>query len=132
MTGGLLGARLTSIPGASQVFRGGIIAYTDDVKQELLGIDAALIQREGAGSAPVASGMAQAVLSRFHADLGLSITGFAGPAAPPGVPVGRVFVGLAWDGGARVLPLQLGGDREAVRERTVEAALDLLLAHLSE
>lgn len=126
-TGGAIGAALTSVPGSSAWFRGGVVVYTDDVKTALAGVSAAAIVREGAVSATVASGLAEGARGRLGADYGIGVTGIAGPGGgTPEKPVGLVFVGIAAGSGTRVRELRLPGDRDLVRARTVHAALDLL------
>lgn len=125
-TGGLLGARLTSIPGASDVFVGGVIAYANEAKVVELGIPAALIESNGAVSEAVVRAMAVAVRSRFRASLGLAITGVAGPGGGTAEkPVGLVWICAAF--GDRVEPgrLQSWGDRNEIRHRAAQAAMDL-------
>lgn len=129
-TGGLLGARITAIPGSSDVFLGGVLAYDNSVKIEQLGVDASLLAAHGAVSEPVAVAMAQGVRTRLSSDVGVSITGVAGPSGgTPGKPVGTVWIAI--DGSApRVVGLRLIGDRTEIRQRAVQAALDLLRRQL--
>jgi nicotinamide-nucleotide amidase len=130
-TGGLLGADLSSVPGSSRYFRGGILAYADDVKQQLLGVDADRLQRHGAVSAEVAEAMARGARERLGADWALAITGIAGPdGGSEDKPVGTVFVALAGRDGAWHRRLSLPGDRTQNREWSVAAALDLLRRQL--
>jgi nicotinamide-nucleotide amidase len=127
-TGGLIGYRVTRVPGSSDVFTGGIVAYANAVKESLLGVSPDLLARHGAVSAEVALAMARGALSRFSADIGLAITGIAGPGGgTEDKPVGLVFIGLADAGGRRdsrryLLP----GDRHQVRERAAGLALGRL------
>lgn len=131
LTGGGIGALLTSIPGASAVFKGGIISYTDDVKREVLGVPAAYLQTFGAVSAPVAEAMAVGARDTLRADIAVSVTGLAGPTGDEfGNPVGTVFIGYADARGVTVGEYHFPGDREAVRNKTIEAALNLLLQNL--
>jgi len=129
-TGGLLGARITSIPGSSDVFIGGVLAYDNSAKIELLGVDKAEIETHGAVSEQVATAMARGVRSRLSADIGISITGIAGPGGgTPEKPVGTVWI--AFDGkvsGAR--GLRLIGDRAEIRQRSAQAALDFVRRQL--
>lgn len=127
LTGGLLAARLVDIPRASAVFRGAIVAYTTDLKQVLLGVDADLLARHGAVQAQVAAQMAGGVRERLGATWGLATTGVAGPDPQDGRPPGTVFVGLAGPDGVRTVNFVLTGDRAQVRGATVDAALALLL-----
>jgi nicotinamide-nucleotide amidase len=126
-TAGLLGGRLTEIPGASRYFLGGIIAYDNRVKEGLLGIPKAILSEHGAVSAETAEAMAEGVRKAFKADYGLSITGIAGPdGGSEEKPVGTVYVGLATGRRVDVLKHHLGVDRGNIRDRSVTAALDLL------
>ena len=127
LTGGFLGATLTAVPGSSAVLRGGLVAYATDVKAALLGVDAALLAREGPVHGEVARQMAQGAAALLGADVGLATTGVAGPGPQDGVPAGTVFVAVAWPAGARVARLALPGDREGIRRRSVRAALGLLV-----
>ena len=129
-TGGLLGARITAIPGSSEVFSGGVLAYDNSVKTELLGVDLGLLAQHGAVSEAVAVAMAQGVRTRLSSDVGLSITGIAGPGGgTPEKPVGTVWIAI--DGPApRAVGLRLIGDRMEIRQRAVQAALDLLRRQL--
>ncbi len=129
-TGGLLGARLTSIPGSSDVFVGGVLAYDNSAKVEMLGVSPADIEAHGAVSEAVAGAMARGVRHRLSADIGMSITGIAGPGGgTPEKPVGTVWIAL--DGkisGTR--GLRLVGDRAEIRHRAVQAALDFVRRQL--
>ena len=127
LTGGGLGATLTGVAGASAVYAGGVVSYATRVKEELLGVDRALVARDGVVSAGCAEAMAEAVRRVVGADVGVSTTGVAGPEPQEGKPVGLVYVGVA-DGAATVSrELRVEGDRAAVRAGTREAALRLLL-----
>jgi nicotinamide-nucleotide amidase len=129
-TGGLLGARLTAIPGSSDVFLGGVLAYDNSVKTELLGVEPALLATHGAVSEQVAVAMAHGVRTRLSSDVGVSITGVAGPGGgTPEKPLGTVWIAI--DGRApRAVGLRLIGDRTEIRQRAVQAALDLLRRQL--
>jgi nicotinamide-nucleotide amidase len=124
-TAGLLCARLTSVPGSSAYFRGGVLAYHDGVKRGLLGVRAATLARQGAVSAACAREMAAGARRVTGADVGVSVTGIAGPAGGSAAkPVGLVFTALAGPGsGVAVRRWRFSGDREAVRQRAVAAAL---------
>ena len=125
-TGGLVAARLTSIPGSSDVFRGGIVAYENDVKLAQLGVAEEILAAHGAVSAETAQAMAEGVRSALGADVGLSVTGIAGPGGgTPEKPVGLVFLhGIAPDAD-KARELHLPGDREAIRRRATASALHL-------
>jgi nicotinamide-nucleotide amidase len=127
LTGGLVMARLIAIPGASVCCRGGIVAYDDAMKASLLGVDANLLQREGAVCEAVAVAMAEGLRLRLGTEFALATTGVAGPGADErGNPAGRVFVALATASGTQARALSIPGSRLDVRERSASAALDLL------
>lgn len=126
LTGGLLGAAITEVPGSSVVFRGGLTAYATQLKAELLGVSAELLADAGPVDARVALGMAEGVRRLLSADWGLSTTGVAGPGAQDGAAVGTVFVGCAGPAGSSVRRLSLSGDRHQIRAASVLAALELL------
>jgi nicotinamide-nucleotide amidase len=127
-TGGLLAARLTERPGSSAYVAGGVVVYSNEAKTALAGVDPALIERCGAVSAEVADALADGALARFGADLGIGVTGIAGPGGgTPEKPVGRVHVVVADSDGRRVArKLDLPGSRPDVRDRTTTVALHLL------
>ena len=128
-TGGLIAAACTAVAGSSDWFECGFITYSNDAKTELLGVEAALIAAHGAVSEEVARAMAEGALLHSRANLAVAVTGIAGPGgATQGKPVGTVWLALAQRGAAtRSELLQLGGDRSAVREQTVQHALAGLL-----
>jgi nicotinamide-nucleotide amidase len=132
LTGGLVVADLVSVPGASAVVRGGVVAYATELKHELLGVDAALLAAGGPIQAAVAEQMAAGVRARLSADVGLATTGVAGPDAQDGHRPGEVWIAIASVDGIRSLRLELGGDRAAIRRETVEAVIGLALASFSE
>ena len=126
-TGGAVSARLTAIPGASRAMRGGVVAYSNEAKQDLLGVDQATIDAEGAVSEAVARQMAAGARARLAADVGVAVTGIAGPTGgTPDKPVGTVW--LAYDDGeaARSVRLQLTPNREVNIALSTTAALDLV------
>jgi nicotinamide-nucleotide amidase len=125
-TGGMVGAALTSVPGSSAVFLGGVIAYANEIKENVLGVPKGLLVAHGAVSEEVASAMAAGVRQRFGADWSVSTTGIAGPGGgTTEKPVGTVCVGLAGpDGGVASTTIRLGGDRSLVRRWSVACALD--------
>jgi nicotinamide-nucleotide amidase len=132
-TGGLLGARLTERPGSSAYVRGGIIAYANDVKRELLEVPERILAVNGAVSAECAQAMARGARRALGADWGLSITGVAGPGGgTPDKPVGLVYIGVAGPGGSLGHTRHdRGGDRATIRERAVAGALHLLRRSLA-
>ncbi len=130
-TGGLLGATLTRVPGSSACFSGGVIAYANALKVQLLGVDAELLERYGAVSAAVAEAMAQGVRRLCGTNLGLSVTGIAGPGGgTPQKPVGLTYIGLAAAGGCWSWEHRWQGTRYANQVASVTAALEHLLAYL--
>jgi PncC family amidohydrolase len=130
-TGGLVGHRITNVPGSSACFRGGVIAYHNDVKGALLNAPADVLAREGAVSEGVAVTMARGVRERLGADIGLAVTGIAGPAGgTPEKPVGLVYIALADADGAVAKRHVWSGDRRQNKESSAEAALQMLKHHL--
>ena len=126
LTGGLVCAALTSVPGSSVVVRGGVVAYATDVKASVLGVDVDLLARRGAVCAEVASALAEGVRQVLASDVGVSTTGVAGPDPADGQPVGTVFVAASGPWGILVEEHALTGDREEIRAASVLAALRLL------
>jgi PncC family amidohydrolase len=126
LTGGRLGARITDVPGASAVYVGGVISYATRIKTGLLGVPGDLVERHGVVSAPCARAMARGARSVLGADVAVATTGVAGPDRQEGKPRGTVFVAVADADGEDVAELRLEGDRAAVRDATVAAALRLL------
>jgi nicotinamide-nucleotide amidase len=127
-TGGLIAAACTAVAGSSDWFERGFVSYSNAAKTALLGVDAALIAEHGAVSEPVARAMAEGALRHAPVDLAVAVTGIAGPGgAVPGKPVGTVWLAWGGDGTLRTQRLLLAGDRAAVREATVTAALHRLL-----
>ena len=130
-TGGLLTSRLTDVPGSSDYVERGVICYSNRAKAELLGVPEAMIREHGAVSEPVGLAMARGIRERARTDLGVGITGIAGPTGgTPAKPVGTVVVALAWAGGERVRTLWFPGDREQVKFHASQAALDMVRRHL--
>ncbi len=131
VTAGLVAHRLCQIPGASDVVRGGVIAYTNEMKQSMLGVPSHLLENYGAVSAPVAEAMAKGVRERWETDLGVATTGLAGPGGGTAdKPVGLVYVAVAWDGGIRSSMFNWLGTRTEVQSRAAKHALNLLRLHL--
>ncbi len=131
LTGGGIGATLTAVPGASAVFKGGVISYTDEVKRCVLGVSKDALETCGAVSEPVASQMAVGARRVLHADIAVSVTGLAGPTGDAfGHEVGTVFIGFADATRAFAREYHFSGDREAVRQQTIDAALSLVLENL--
>ena len=127
-TGGGIGAALTSVPGSSEVFKGGIICYTNWVKENILEIEPAMIKQYGAVSVPVAATMALNARLMLDADIGLSVTGLAGPGGDDyGNPVGRVYIGYSDEKTTLHHEYAFFGNREEVRRQAAEEALKLIL-----
>ncbi|TWE13348.1 CinA family protein [Rudaeicoccus suwonensis] len=131
LTGGLVTAALTAVPGASAVVRGGVATYATDTKARVLGVDDLLLRSGGPVQAEVARQMAHGVRRLMGATHGIATTGVAGPAEQDGAPVGRVFIATGWDDAPgvpvdEVRILSLSGDRDQIRAATVRAVLELL------
>ncbi|MFD7462455.1 MULTISPECIES: CinA family protein [unclassified Streptomyces] len=139
LTGGLVAAELTTVPGASKAFRGSVTAYATELKHRLLGVDATLLAQRGAVDPQVAAQMAAGVRKALGADWGIATTGVAGPDPQDGQPVGTVFMALDGPfgpgsgsaGGGKVESLRLNGDREEIRMESVRSVLALLLKELA-
>ncbi len=126
-TGGMVGERLTRIPGASDVFVGGVIAYANEIKTSLLGVPATTIGEQGAVSEEVARAMATGARARTGAEIGIAVTGIAGPdGGTPDKPVGTVWIAGDLAGDVRAVLLHSWGDRQEVRERSAQAVLNLV------
>ena len=129
LTGGGIGAALTGVSGASAVYKGGIISYTNEVKNKLLGVPLEILDRYGAVSEPVAKAMAEGARKALDADIAVSVTGLAGPTGDEfGNPVGTVFIGYSDSRVTTVQHCLFSGDRESIRNQTIEAALNLILS----
>ncbi|MFE7859492.1 CinA family protein [Streptomyces sp. NPDC057403] len=139
LTGGLVAADVTGVPGASKAFRGSVTAYATELKHELLGVDADLLTARGAVDPQVAAQMAAGVRKALGADWGIATTGVAGPEPQDGRPVGTVFVavdgpfgpGSGSASGGKVEALRLNGDRAEIRRESVRSVLALLLTELA-
>ncbi len=130
-TGGGVGARLTEIPGSSDVFLGGVIAYDNSVKQSLLDVPAAMLKEHGAVSDPVSAAMIRGALKRLNAQAGIAITGIAGPGGgTPEKPVGLVFIAIAVGDQVTVTRATFAGDRAEIRGRAAQVALNKLRLEL--
>lgn len=130
-TGGMIGAALTAVPGASRVYKGGVVSYWSEVKEKLLGVSGEDLENLGPVSMQVAGSMAQGARKLLKTDVAVSVTGLAGPDGDEfGRPVGTVFVGF--DNGARTVVRQyrFDGDRDSVRRQAAEAALKLILENV--
>ncbi|MEI5034787.1 CinA family protein [Streptomyces sp. S1A(2023)] len=133
LTGGLVAAELTSVPGASRSFRGSVTAYATPLKRDVLGVDGGLLAERGAVDPEVALQMAAGVRRVLDADWGVSTTGVAGPEPQDGQPVGTVYVAVAGPSGIeKVRALRLNGERADIRSESVRGALELLAGELGE
>ncbi len=132
-TGGMIAAALTAVAGSSSVFERGFVTYTNQAKQDMLGVPAALFERVGAVSEDVARAMAEGALAHSRADVSVSVTGIAGPGgATPGKPVGLVHIAAARAGhDTRHTRFEFSGERGDVREQAVMTAFDMVLDILS-
>ncbi|MFD7326194.1 CinA family protein [Streptomyces sp. NPDC059875] len=132
LTGGLVAAELTAVPGASKSFRGSVTAYATTLKHEILGVDETLLGERGAVDPEVALQMAAGARLRLGADWGVATTGVAGPEPQDGQPVGTVYVAVAGPVGAgKVAALRLNGGRAEIRRESVRSVLELLVDELS-
>ena len=133
-TGGLVASLLTDVPGCSHAFERGFVVYTDEAKSELLGVDIGLIKRHGAVSEPVARAMAEGGLSRSHADIALSVTGYAEPTPEPGAVGGLVHFAVARRGGPTVHRCETFGEigRAGVRLKCLEVGLEMMQEALGQ
>ena len=127
-TGGGIGAAITAVPGASKVFVGCVVSYTNDVKHRVLGVEQAVLDKYGAVSAPVAGAMASGVRNLMQADVAVSVTGLAGPGGDDfGNPVGTVCIGYADKRQRLAKQYHFYGDRDEIRDQAIRAALELVL-----
>jgi nicotinamide-nucleotide amidase len=132
-TGGMVAERITAVPGASDVFAGSVVAYSDGLKQHLLGVSSELMERHGAVSAEVAAAMAAGARMQLGSDVAVAVTGIAGPGGgTPDKPVGLVYLHGARPDAERARELNLPGDREQIRRRSTVAALHLLRTLLTQ
>ena len=130
LTGGGIGAALTAVSGSSAVYKGGVISYTNEVKHNILGVSNDTLSVFGAVSAQTAAEMAAGVRKLLNADVSMSVTGLAGPGGDDyGNPVGTVFIGYCDASQLLTREFHFEGDREMVRNQTIEAALKLVLEY---
>jgi len=128
-TGGLLASTLTDTPGSSEWFAGSVIAYSNEVKAKLLGVKPDALEKHGAVSKPVVIAMAEGVLKTVGAHVSVAISGIAGPSGgTPDKPVGTVWMAWAWPGGSRAKLYEFSGTRQEIKEQSVMAAINGLLA----
>ena len=128
LTGGGIGAALTAVPGSSEVYKGGVISYTNWVKENILGVPGEALETYGAVSAQTAQAMAWGVRELLKADVAVAVTGLAGPGGDEfGNPVGTVFIGYQDGKTAQVIACHFIGTREEIRNQTIDRALKLVL-----
>ena len=132
LTGGMICSTLVDVPGASKVVRGGLITYQTDTKTLLADVDAALIEAHGVVSGEVARAMAEGTRARLGVDIAVSATGMASPGDENDPPAGTVFVGVASEKGVRAIALQLTGNRQEIRQQTVEQAIQAIITEAKE
>jgi PncC family amidohydrolase len=129
LTGGGIGAALTAVSGSSAVYKGGVISYTNQVKQNILGVNSATLEQFGAVSAQTAAEMAAGVRKLLDADIAVAVTGLAGPGGDDfGNPVGTVFIGYSDERQTITRHCHFSGNREDVRNQTIRTALELILS----
>jgi len=132
-TGGLLASRITDVPGSSEYFRGGIVAYQNDIKERLLRVPARVLETVGAVSAETARAMAHGARKLLSSDIGVGITGIAGPGGgSPEKPVGLVYIAVEGPNGARCECHKWNGTRHGNKERSVQAAIELVISLLGK
>ncbi|WP_411107519.1 CinA family protein [Streptomyces sp. cmx-4-9] len=132
LTGGMVAAEITAVPGASRSFRGSVTAYATELKHRVLGVDAELLAAEGAVNAQVAEEMASGVRSVMGASWGAATTGVAGPEPQDGRPVGTVYIAAAGPVGRKSARLWLNGSRTEIRRESARTVLELLSSQLRE
>ena len=123
LTGGGLGQVITSINGASDVFIGGVIAYSDEIKVKELGVSKSTLKKETAVSEEVAIEMASGIRKKYNSTYGISTTGVAGPGKAYGQKAGTVWIGISTPNNTFAIPLSLTGERKSIRQATIESAL---------
>jgi PncC family amidohydrolase len=130
-TGGLVGHRITNVPGSSEVYLGGIVSYSNEAKLSLLGVSRATLERHGAVSEQTVLEMARGAREALGAEIGLSVSGIAGPGGgSPEKPVGTVWIGLSAPGYETARRYLFHGDRQEIKQQSAEAGLQLLLDYL--
>lgn len=131
LTGGGIGAALTSVPGASEVYRGGVVSYVNEIKESVLGVSSEILARYGAVSPWTAGAMASGVRKLMNADVAVSVTGLAGPGGDEfGHSVGTVFIGYEDQRRSMVVECHFEGNRDDIRRRTICTALELILKNI--
>ena len=124
LTGGLFASSITNVSGASNVFKGGVVSYTNEIKEKVLGIEKNVLDNEGAISYECCKQMANNVKSIFNTDIGVSFTGNAGPSASENKPVGLVYIGISYFDKCDVYELNFNGDRISIKNQCISCALN--------
>ena len=132
-TGGLLTSRLTDVAGSSAYVKGAVVSYTDEIKMNVLHVQADTLENFGAVSEQTAREMAANVRQILNANIGVSVTGFAGPGGgTPENPVGTVYIGISGSDGVKVQKFNFGGTRTEIKEKAVDAALNLIKIYIAQ
>lgn len=124
LTGGLFASSITDVSGASNVFKGGIVSYTNEIKENVLGVSSSTLENQGAISEECCFQMAQNVKNKFNTDIGISFTGNAGPTASENKPVGLVYFGVSYLNKCEVFKLNLNGDRKSIKNQCISYAIN--------
>lgn len=133
LTGGMISSEVVGVPGASAVFAGSVVSYTNDVKTNVLGVPSSVIDIHTEVSSECAEAMAEGLVKLIGCDYSISVTGIAGPSGElPGKPVGTVFFGYCADGKTGSFRRDFTGDRSEIRKQTADVALETLIAALEE
>ncbi len=125
-TGGLFASQVTQVPGASNYFKGAIVTYATEVKENLLGIPHAEVEKHGVVSSKIASLMAELGRKKLNVDVAVSFTGNAGPSTMEGKPVGEIYIGICYQGEVKVFPYLLKGDRKSIQNQAISLAVEEL------
>lgn len=131
VTAGLFASMVTSIPHASQVLQGGIIAYQNEIKQKIVGVDKTIIERYGVISSQCVEVMATSIKNQFNAEIGVSFSGNAGPSAMENHPVGCVWIAIADENGVKSYQFHFAGERNDIRKQCVIEATHLIMKHIN-
>lgn len=124
LTGGLFASSITDVSGASNVFKGGIVSYTNEIKENVLGVLPSTLNNEGAVSENCCFQMAKNIKTKFNTDIGISFTGNAGPTASENKPVGLVYFGISYLEKTEVFKLNLNGDRKSIKNQCISYAIN--------
>lgn len=124
LTGGLFASSITDVSGASNVFKGGIVSYTNDAKENVLGVNHKTLDSDGAISKTCCLQMAENAKLKFNSDIGISFTGNAGPTASENKPVGLVYIGISYLDKIDIFELNLKGDRKSIKNQCISYAID--------